>query len=75
MKQGRFRWPVRPVALPENMVTAGKCRITVLTDRLLRLEQDPSERFVDQASQSVFFRDLRCNGRLYPSATYGRNLL
>lgn len=58
MEQGRFRWSVRPVALPENMVTAGKCRITVLTDRLLRLEQDPSERFVDQASQSVFFRDF-----------------
>ena len=58
MKQGRFRWSVRPVALPENMVTAGNCRITVLTDRLLRLEQDPSERFVDQASQSVFFREF-----------------
>ena len=40
MTEKRFAWPVRPVALPENTVTAGSCRVTVLTDRLLRLEYD-----------------------------------
>ena len=58
MDNNRFQWPVRPVALPENCVT-GKCyRFTVLTDRLIRMEYDPSGTFEDRASQTVFYRDL-----------------
>lgn len=54
----RFLWDVRPNALSENIVLLPKCRITVLTDRLLRIEYSESGRFTDSASQSVFYRDF-----------------
>ncbi len=66
MDNNRFQWPVRPLALPENCV-AGKCyRFTVLTDRLIRMEYDPSGTFEDRASQTVFYRDLPvCNFEVF----------
>ena len=62
MKQSaRFQWPVRPAALPENTVAGNTYRFTVLMPGLLRLEYDPSGRFEDRASQTVFYRDFpRC---------------
>lgn len=54
----RFCWPVRPMALPENMVSGEKYRFTVLTPCLLRMEYVPSGVFEDRASQSVFYRDF-----------------
>jgi len=58
MDNNRFQWPVRPVALSENCVTGKYYRFTVLTDRLIRMEYDPSGTFEDRASQTVFYRDL-----------------
>ena len=54
----RFQWPVRPNALPENMIPGSKYRFTVLTSRLLRLEYSAEGIFEDRASQSVFYRDF-----------------
>ena len=54
----RFCWPVRPMALPENMVSGEKYRFTVLTPCLLRMEYVPSGVFEDRASQSVLYRDF-----------------
>ena len=60
-KNARFQWPVRPAALPENTVAGNNYRFTVLLPGLLRLEYDPSGRFEDRASQTVFYRDFpRC---------------
>ena len=54
----RFQWPVRPNALPENMIPGSQYRFTVLTSRLLRLEYSAEGIFEDRASQSVFYRDF-----------------
>lgn len=54
----RFLWNVEPIALAENIISLPKCRITVLTDRLLRLEYSQSGEFTDSASQSVFYRNF-----------------
>lgn len=62
MNKKRFLWSVRPDALSENIVLLPKCRITVLTDRLLRLEYSQSGTFTDMASQSVFYRDFPACG-------------
>ena len=56
--ENRFLCETRPVALKENMVVGKDYRFTVLSNRLLRLEYDPSGKFEDRASQSVFFRDF-----------------
>ena len=56
--KNRFQWPVRPLAVKENIV-AGECyRFTVLTSRLIRMEYSPEGVFEDRASQSVFYRDF-----------------
>lgn len=56
--KNRFKWPVRPAALQENIL-AGRCyRFSVLTSRLLRLEYSTEGCFEDRASQSVFYRDF-----------------
>ena len=52
-----------PVALPENQVIRGNLRVTVLSERLFRVESaDPSapegSRFCDEATQVVWFRDM-----------------
>ena len=54
----RFLWEVRPGAVPENMVTGGKYRFTVLDPCLIRMEYAPDGVFEDRASQTVFFRDM-----------------
>ena len=57
-KSNRFACPMRPVALSDNQCAGESYRITVLTDRLIRLEYDKTGVFEDRASQSVFFRDF-----------------
>ena len=47
-----------PAAREENQITLDTVRITVLTERLFRIEQSPEGRFCDQATQAVWFRDL-----------------
>ncbi len=49
---------LRPVARREAVVQGDKWRITVLTDRLLRLEYDDAGRFTDSATLTVLCRDL-----------------
>ena len=58
MLEKRFRVNTAPAALPENMITEGSVRITVLTDRLFRLELSETEEFCDEATQAVWFRRL-----------------
>ena len=57
-EKNRFQWPVRPLATKENIVQGTKCRFTVLTSRLIRMEYSPEGIFEDRASQSVFYRDF-----------------
>ncbi len=45
-----------PVALQENIVIEGNTRITVLADRLFRIEQEPKGHFCDKATQTVWYR-------------------
>ena len=49
-----------PVAARENQIIWGNRRITVLTDRLFRVETagEGESRFCDDATQTVWFRDL-----------------
>lgn len=47
-----------PLANKNNIVLFGDYRITVLSDRLFRIEKDAEKIFTDQATQSVWFRDL-----------------
>lgn len=42
----------------EACVVHGKCRFTLLTERILRLEYDPEGVFEDRPSQTVLSRDL-----------------
>ncbi len=48
----------RPKAHPKNIVFWRDYRITVLGERLFRLEQSPSAKFRDDATQVVWFRDM-----------------
>ena len=61
MNTERFRYDTNGKALPENIVSGKKYRFTVLTDRLIRMEYDPSGNFEDRATQVVFFRDFPKN--------------
>ncbi len=47
-----------PAARKESMVEAEGVRITVLTDRLFRIEQEEGGHFCDKATQSVWYRKL-----------------
>ena len=47
----------RPVADEKNIVRHGAWRVTVLADRLFRIEKDKTGRFNDAATQTVWFRD------------------
>ena len=58
MTYERFKWKTESKALPQNTVTAGSCRFTVLTERLIRIEYDSAQRFTDEASQVVFYRNF-----------------
>src|SRR5262245_1354521 len=46
----RFRIPGNPLANPDAVVTSGKARFTVLTQRLLRLEWSETGQFEDRGS-------------------------
>ena len=45
-----------PVALQGNVIVEKDLRITVLADRLFRIEQEPEGHFCDQATQTVWYR-------------------
>lgn len=49
---------MKPVACPASVVAGEKYRITVLTDRLLRLEYQEQGRFVDEPTQRVICREF-----------------
>ena len=48
----------RPLAKEENVVLWRDYRVTVLQNRLFRLEKSKEKRFRDEATQSVWFRDM-----------------
>lgn len=48
----------RPIANKANVVYFGNYRITVLSDRLFRVEKDDTLKFCDSATQSVWYRDF-----------------
>ncbi len=56
MTPEQFKLDVSPVAHPEAIVRAGPARFTVLLPGVVRLEYDPQEQFVDQASQLFWYR-------------------
>lgn len=47
-----------PKAISENVVNWKNYRITVLADRLFRLERSEEKKFRDKATQSVWFRNM-----------------
>ena len=49
---------VSPKAKQENEVFWNDYRITVLTDRLFRIEKNENKKFRDSATRSVWFRDV-----------------
>lgn len=51
-----FRIDVAPTASREAVVRVDNARFTILTDRLIRLEFDPSGCFEDRATQTIWFR-------------------
>lgn len=53
-----YRVETFPAACPENIVQGNNYRITVLTERLLRLEYSPDGIFENRATQTVFYRDF-----------------
>lgn len=53
-----YQVQTNPQALVENMICGEHYRITLLTDRLVRLEYAPDNRFVDAATQRVWNRDF-----------------
>ncbi len=55
---GNGKLDLRPLARPEAVVQGDTWRVTVLTERLLRLEYDPAGRFTDSATQTVLCRDF-----------------
>ncbi len=48
----------RPLADPRNIILWGDLRITVLSDRLFRVEEDTEHLFCDEATEAVWFRDM-----------------
>jgi len=52
------KYYMNPKANPENILTGKNCRITLLTDSLIRFEYSPENHFEDRASQRVWFRNL-----------------
>lgn len=50
-----------PKALLENIVRWKDIRITVISNRLFRIEQDEQKRFCDEATQAVWFRNMPKN--------------
>lgn len=54
-----------PVANEKNVIKFKNYRVTVLTDRLFRIEKDDNKLFEDGATQSVWFRDMSANDFTY----------
>ena len=54
----RFKWDVRPLVDPSNIVSGNHYRFTVLTPALIRLEYSADGVFEDRASQVAFYRDF-----------------
>jgi hypothetical protein len=52
----QFKIDFRPAAEPRAVVTEGRARFSVLTERLLRLEYSPSGQFEDHPSQVFWYR-------------------
>ena len=48
----------RPQVRPENVVLFGDIRVSVLADRLFRIEKDEKREFCDEATEAVWFRDM-----------------
>jgi alpha-glucosidase (family GH31 glycosyl hydrolase) len=67
----------RPQANAKNIVCWGNYRITVLQDRLFRLEYSENRKFRDEATQAVWYRDMPAqefsleekDGKLYVSTS------
>lgn len=55
---GNYKYPdmASAVSIKDNIILGKKFRITILTDRLVRLEYSESGNFVDKPSQRVIFR-------------------
>ena len=51
-------WPIKPLADQQAVVQGDGYRITVLTDRLLRLEYDAKNVFCDTATQMTICREF-----------------
>lgn len=51
-------WPIRPLAHPNAVIRGTSWWMTVLTDRLFRLEYEPEGRFRDTATQLALYRDF-----------------
>ncbi len=48
----------RPIADARNLVLWGDFRVTLLADRLFRVEEDAEHIFCDEATEAVWFRDM-----------------
>lgn len=51
-------WPIRPLADPKAVICGKDYRITVLTDRLLRMEYQPEGAFCNTATQMALCREF-----------------
>ena len=51
-------WDIRPTPADGAVIQGVGYRITVLTDRLLRLEYEPGNHFRDGATQTVINREF-----------------
>ncbi|MBR5261973.1 MAG: DUF4968 domain-containing protein [Oscillospiraceae bacterium] len=58
MLNDNLKVKLRGKANPEQMVLSGNSRITVLTPQLFRIETSPNKQFTDDATQSVWYRDM-----------------
>ncbi|MBR3864225.1 MAG: DUF4968 domain-containing protein [Clostridia bacterium] len=47
-----------PIANDKNIILWGNYRITVLQDRLFRIEYSENKKFRDEATQSVWYRNM-----------------
>ena len=46
------------VAFEENIITAGNVRVSVLTERMIRVEFSTDGKFTDLPSQTVWYRNF-----------------
>ncbi len=49
---------IRPLANPANIILWNDFRVTVLSERLFRIEEDEAHIFCDEATEAVWFRDM-----------------